>query len=90
MPIRVFQAGEVLTASNVNSFLQNQVIARFATTTARDDAFGGAGEPTLAEGLWAYTDDTNTLWFYSGTEWVEFVKRINDDDQMVIGLQVFS
>jgi hypothetical protein len=41
----------------------------FATTTARDAAFGGAGEPALAEGMFAYTSDTNTLWFYTGSAW---------------------
>lgn len=88
--IRLFQAGEVLTANNVNSYLQDQVIARFATTAARDAAFGGTGEPTLAEGMFAYTDDTNTLWFYTGSTWSAFVNRINDDDQMILGAQIFS
>lgn len=88
--IRLFVSGEVLTAANVNTYLQDQVIARFATTAARDAAYGGAGEPTLAEGMFAYTDDTNTLWFYTGSAWVEFVNRINDDDQMILGSQIFS
>ena len=47
----------------------DQTIMRFADTTARDAAFGGAGEPTLAEGMYAYTNDTNTLWFYTGSAW---------------------
>ena len=86
----LFTSGQVLTAAQVNTYLMDQAIMRFATTTARDAAFGGAGEPTLAEGMFAYTDDTNTLWFYSGTAWVEFVNRINDDDQMILGAQIFS
>jgi len=87
---KLFVSGDVLTAAQVNTYLMDQTIMRFATTTARDNAFGGAGEPTLAEGMFAYTDDTNTLWFYSGSAWVEFVNRINDDDQMILGAQIFS
>lgn len=86
----LFTSGQVLTAAQVNTYLMDQTIMRFATTAARDAAFGGAGEPTLAEGMFAYTDDTNTLWFYSGSAWVEFVNRINDDDQMILGSQIFS
>lgn len=86
----LFTSGQVLTAAQVNTYLMDQTIMRFATTSARDAAFGGAGEPTLAEGMFAYTDDTNTLWFYSGSAWVEFVNRINDDDQMILGAQIFS
>lgn len=87
---KLFQSGAVLTATQVNTYLMDQTIMRFATTAARDAAFGGAGEPTLAEGMFAYTDDTNTLWFYTGTAWIEFVNRINDDDQIILGSQIFS
>jgi len=49
--------------------LMDQAVMVFATTTARDAAFGGAGEPVLAEGMYAFTSDTNTLWFYTGSAW---------------------
>ena len=48
----------------------DQTIMRFASTAARDAAFGGANEPVLAEGMFAYTTDTNTLWLYNGSSWV--------------------
>ena len=67
---KLFTSGSVLTADQVNTFLMDQSIMRFASTTARDAAFGGAGEPTLAEGMFAYTTDTNTLWLYNGSSWV--------------------
>jgi len=70
---KLFTSGSVLTADQVNTFLMDQSIMRFASTTARDDAFGGAGEPTLAEGMFAYTTDTNTLWLYNGSEWVNLL-----------------
>lgn len=66
---KLFTSGSVLTAAQVNTFLMDQTIMTFATTSARDAAFGGAGEPTLAEGMYAYTSDTNTLWYYTGSAW---------------------
>ena len=68
--VRVFQAGEVLTATLVNTYLQDQVVARFASAAVRDAAFGGAGEPTLEEGRVCYLDSTNSLQYYSGSAWV--------------------
>ena len=68
--VRVFQAGEVLTATLVNTYLQDQVVARFANAAARDAAFGGSGEPTLEEGRVCYLDSTNALQYYSGSAWV--------------------
>ena len=68
--VRVFQPGEVLTAALVNSYLQDQVVARFATTTARNNAFIGGGAPTLEEGRICYLDSTNELQFYNGSAWV--------------------
>ncbi len=72
---KLFTSGSVLTADQVNTYLMDQTIMTFASTTARDAAFGGAGEATLAEGMFAYTTDTNTLWLYSGATngWVNLL-----------------
>jgi hypothetical protein len=67
---RLFQAGDVLTAEQVQSFLMDQSIMGFEDTSARDAAFGGIGEATLARGMFAYTADTNTLWLYDSINWV--------------------
>ena len=45
---------------------------RFATTNARDNAFGGAGEPALAEGMFAYVDADDTLYYYTGSTWTKY------------------
>jgi hypothetical protein len=87
--IKLFAAGDVLTAAEVNTFLQDQAICRFATTAARDAAFGGAGEPTLAEGMFAYIDADNTLYFYSGSTWDKY-GIVNDSDQLVLAAALFS
>jgi hypothetical protein len=41
----------------------------FADSTARDAAFGGSGEKTLAEGQLCYLEDTNKVMFYDGSAW---------------------
>jgi hypothetical protein len=66
---KLFSAGAILTAEQVNTYLMDQTIMKFASTTTRDAAFGGAGEPTLSEGMFAYTSDTDTLWYYTGSAW---------------------
>lgn len=82
---KLFTSGAVLTAAQVNTFLMDQAIMRFATTAARDAAFGGAGEPTLAEGMFAYIDADNKLYFYTGSAWQEFSSGAD-----VLQVQVFS
>lgn len=61
-----FTAGEVLTAANVNDFLAKQVIGVYASTAARDSALSGF----LREGIFAYTQAGDILWYYDGAAWV--------------------
>ena len=70
---KLFSSFTKLTASQVNGYLMDQSIMRFADATARDAAFGGAGEPSLTggEGMHCYLDDTNVLQQYTGSAWVE-------------------
>lgn len=62
---------EEVTSSDVNGYLADQVVMRFADSTARTAGFGGTGEPTLAEGMVSYLDDTNRLAYYNGSSWVD-------------------
>jgi len=88
---KLFVSGDVLTAAQVNTYLMDQTIMRFATTSARDAAFGGAGEATLAEGMFAYIDADDTLYFYDGSVWAEVSGGVaGDSDQLVLGSQIFS
>jgi len=68
--VRVFQPGEVLSASTVNTFLMDQAVCRFASAAARDAAFGGEGQPSLSEGRVCYLDSINVLQYYSGASWI--------------------
>jgi hypothetical protein len=65
---KLFSTGDVLTAADTNQYLMRGVKV-FASSTARDDAYGGAGEPTLEEGEACYLADTNVLQTYDGAAW---------------------
>jgi len=65
--VPAFTAGQVLTAAQVTQI--NTGIPVFADSTARDAAFGGTGEKTLAEGQMAYLEDTNQTQVYDGAAW---------------------
>jgi hypothetical protein len=82
---KLFTSGAVLTAAQVNTFLMDQTIMRFADEATRDAAFGGVGEPTLATGMFAYTIDTLTLWVYNGSAWVQ-----SSGGADILQVQVFS
>jgi hypothetical protein len=70
---RLVPAFSKLTSAQVNGYLMDQSIMRFASAAVRDAAFGGAGEPTLAEGMTCYLDDLNVLQSYTGSAWVTIV-----------------
>ena len=61
---KVFTAGEVLTAANVQDYLQDQAVMVFAGTAARGSAIG-----TATEGMVTYQTDSNTITVYDGALW---------------------
>ena len=62
---RTFTAGEVLTAANVQTFLQDQVIAVYANAAA-----GSAALPAPAEGQFRYLRDVDAFEVFTGSAWV--------------------
>jgi hypothetical protein len=64
---KVFVAGDVLTAAQVQGFLQDQVIMVFANETARTTAI-----PSPTQGMFAYLTTDSTLYTYDGADWVAF------------------
>ena len=60
---KVFTAGEVLTAANVQGFLMDQSVMVFDSSAAR-----GSAIPTPSEGMLAYLKDTDALQVYT-TDW---------------------
>lgn len=65
--VPAFTAGQVLTAQQQTEI--NTGVPVFADATARNAAFGGAGEKTLAEGQLAYLEDLDVVQFYDGAAW---------------------
>jgi len=61
---KTFNTGDVLSAADVNGYLMQGVLV-FASAAARDAAITAP-----AEGQFAFTKDTNGLWYYDGAAWV--------------------
>ena len=80
-----FTSGSVLTAAQVNTYLMDQAVMRFADEAARTTAFGGVGEPTLAEGMMSYLMDTDSVQVYDGSAWVAIGGGAD-----ILQVQVFS
>jgi hypothetical protein len=64
MPRKVFTAGEVLAAADVNEFLMDQAVQSFAGTAARGSAISSP-----VEGMYTHLEDTDSLQFWNGSAW---------------------
>lgn len=63
---KTFATGEVLTASDVNTYLMQQTVMVFANSTARSTALGA----NVAQGMLSYLTSDNTIYSYNGSAWV--------------------
>ena len=63
---KLYATGDVLTAAQVNTYLQEQTVMVFADAAARTTALASV----LAEGMISYLKDTNSTEYYSGSAWV--------------------
>jgi len=61
---KVFTAGEVLEASEVNGYLMDQAVMVFAGTAARTAAIG-----TPSEGMVTYLTSDNSTTVWTGAAW---------------------
>jgi hypothetical protein len=59
-----FTAGDVLTASDVQTYMMDQMFMVFAGTAARGSAIA-----TPSEGMFTYLKDTDTIEYYDGSDW---------------------
>ena len=73
---REFIAGEVLTAEQVQTYLQDQSVMVFDDSAARTTALGTA----LAEGMVTYLKDTNAVEVWDSSAW----QNINDNTNAVL------
>jgi hypothetical protein len=62
---KLFNTGDVLLASEVNTYLQQQTIMVFASSAARTTALASV----LSEGMFSYLSDTNSTEYYDGAAW---------------------
>ena len=63
---KVWTTGDLVNASDFNNYLQEQVIGRFDSSSARDSQISSP-----EEGMFAFLKDTNTLTFYNGSSWLD-------------------
>lgn len=59
-----FASGEVLTAADVNAYLNSQTVMVFADAAARTAAIASP-----QEGMFSYLKDTNATQYYTGSAW---------------------
>ena len=68
---KVWSAGEVMTATNVQNYLQDQVVQVHASSAARSSVLGTA----VSEGMVSYRSDFNIFEIYDGSNWVGVNER---------------
>lgn len=64
---KTFVNGDVLLASEVNTYMMEQQIMVFAGTAARGSAIASP-----SEGMFAFLKDDDKLTFYDSTQWRDF------------------
>ena len=63
---KAFADGDVLTAAQVQTYLMDQAVMKFADSSARTSAIGTA---VLSEGMVSYLADTDVVEVYDGSAW---------------------
>ena len=63
---KVFTAGEVLTAANVNNYLMDQSVMVFTNSSARSSALG----TSVSAGMVSYLTSSTAVEYYNGSTWV--------------------
>jgi len=62
---KLYATGDILTAAQVNTYLQEQTVMVFADAAARTTALAGV----VAEGMISFLKDTDSLQYYTGSAW---------------------
>jgi hypothetical protein len=66
--LKVWTTGDLVSASDFNNYIQEQVIMTFADSSARGSAISSP-----EEGMFAYLADSNTLTYYDGSSWASYI-----------------
>ena len=65
---KVWSTGDLISASDFNDYIMEQVIMTFADSSARDSAVSSP-----QEGMFCFLKDTNVLQFYNGSSWAGYI-----------------
>jgi len=68
---RTWQPGEVITASNINDYLQNQAVMVFADAATRTSTIS-----VPLEGMLSWLEDENEYFYYDGSAWENLIVPI--------------
>jgi hypothetical protein len=80
MAYKVFSNGDALTGGELNTFLMNQSVISFATTTARDAAL-----PAPVEGQLVWLEDSNKYVYYTGSTWTDLLVPASSGNAIING-----
>jgi len=80
MAYKVFSNGDALTGSELNTYLMNQSVMVFASTTARDAALTA---PT--EGMVVWLQDANKYVYYTGSAWSDLIIPASSGNAIING-----
>jgi hypothetical protein len=80
MAYKVFSNGDALTGGELNTFLMNQSVISFATTTARDAAL-----PSPLEGQLVWLEDSNKYVYYTGSAWTDLISPVSSGNAIING-----
>lgn len=80
MAYKVFSNGDGLTGSELNTYLMNQSVMTFASTTARDAALVAP-----LEGMIVWLQDSNKYVYYSGTAWTDLITPPSGENVVING-----
>jgi hypothetical protein len=78
--VKNWTTGQVLDAEDLNEFVADQTIARFATISDRTAAYGITGAPSLQKGLFSWVESTEKLYYYDGSSWEEVGAQVEDGE----------
>lgn len=80
MAYKVFSNGDALTGGELNTYLMNQSVMVFASTTARNAAL-----PAPTEGMLVWLEDLNKYTYYSGTAWTDLITPASTGNAIING-----
>jgi hypothetical protein len=80
MAYKVFSNGDALTGGELNTYLMNQSVMVFATTTARDAAL-----TTPSEGMVVWLQDADKYVYYTGSAWADLISAAGSGNAIING-----